>query len=213
MRETRAAEPKGFSQATTTAFIVIALLAGFWAGYLYRGQTENAQAAARVPVAGNAPAAPNSGAAPVLAEHDLQVHLAVLQKDPKNLQALVQAGNIYYDSQRYQEAINYYTQALAVEPGNVDVRTDLGTAFWYANKPKEAVEQFDLALKARPAYPQTLFNLGIVKLHGLNDPEGAIAAWQTLLSTNPNYPDVAKVRSLMEEARSVASGAAKTGGK
>ncbi len=201
MRDKKIEEPRGFSQATTTAFIVIALLAGFWAGYLYRGQAENPQAASRVPAPSNAPPARDS-ATPAMAEHDLQVHLAVLQKDPKNLEALVRAGNIYYDMQRYDQAINYYTQALAVAPDNADVRTDLGTAYWYSNNAKQAVEQFDLALKARPAYSQTLFNLGIVKLNGLNDPEGAIAAWQTLLSANPNYPEVEKVRNLIEQARS-----------
>lgn len=200
-RQQQETEPK-ITQAKATAFAVIALLAGFWAGYFYRGQAVESPSASGVASANSPQHEHTSGPAPVT-EHDLQVHLAVLKKDPKNLQALVQVGNIYYDSQRYGEAIAYYHQALAIQPDDVNVRTDLGTAYWYANKPQQAVEQFQLALQQRPAYPQTLFNLGIVKLHGLDDPAGAIAAWENLLSSNPAYPEAEKVRSEIDQARSL----------
>ncbi len=193
----------GISQAKATAFVVLALLIGFWGGYFYREQ-----AGRNLPVThgSGAQAAVPESQAPVtqpMTDHDLQVHLAVLKKDPKNRTALVQAGNIYYDTQRYEQAIDYYRQALAIAPDDVDVRTDLGTAYWYSGKPKEAVEHFQLALKERPAYAQTLFNLGIVKLHGLNDPEGAIAAWEELLNKHPEYPEAEKVRSQIEQARAL----------
>ncbi len=193
----------GISQAKATAFVVLAVLIGFWGGYFYRDQasrsvpvTHGSAAQAAVPESQSAAMQPPN-------DHDLQVHLAVLKKDPKNLPALVQAGNIYYDTQRYEQAIDYYKQALTIAADNVDVRTDLGTAYWYAGKPKDAVEHFNLALKVRPAYAQTLFNLGIVRLHGLNDPEGAIAAWDELLTKHPEYPEAEKVRSQIEQARAL----------
>lgn len=198
-------EPR-IGQAKATALVVIALLVGFWAGYLYRGQAFSA-AASRPTTASDQHThdhdhGPASQAQP-FGEHDLQVHLAVLKKDPRNRQAMIQIANIYYDSERFAQAIPYYTQALEVDPSDVNVRTDLGTAFWYSGKPQEAVEQFHLALKVKPAYPQTLFNLGIVRLHGLSDPEGAISAWEQLLAAHPGYPEAAKVRSQIEQARAL----------
>lgn len=193
----------GISQAKATAFVVLALLIGFWGGYFYRDQAGRSVPVSRNSAAQAAVPASQSATMPPLGDHDLQVHLAELKKDPKNRPALVQAGNIYYDTQRYEQAIDLYKQALAIAPDDVDVRTDLGTAYWYAGKPKEAVENFDLALKVRPAYAQTLFNLGIVKLHGLNDPEGAIAAWDELLKKHPEYPQAEKVRSQIEQARAL----------
>lgn len=198
-------EPEpGISQAKATAFVVLAALIGFWGGYFYRDQAGRGAPPARG--AASTATAPQPAATQAVSDHDLQVHLAVLQKDPKNRPALVQVGNIYYDTQRYDQAIEYYKQALTVDPNDVDVRTDLGTAYWYAggaDKAKEAVASFELALKVRPAYAQTLFNLGIVKLHGLNDPQGAVAAWEKLLSSNPGYPEAEKVRSQIEQARAL----------
>jgi tetratricopeptide (TPR) repeat protein len=197
-------EPEtGISLAKATAFVVLALLAGFWGGYLYRGQAESGLSGPHSSAA-TAPLADRSSSAPqAFTERDLQMSLALLKKDPKNRQALVQVGNIYYDTQRYEEAIQYYNQALALDPNDVNVRTDLGTAYWYTGKPKEAVDNFNLALQLRPAYPQTLFNLGVVRLHGLNDPEGAIAAWEKLLASNPGYPEAGKVREQIEQARAL----------
>jgi tetratricopeptide (TPR) repeat protein len=196
-------EPR-MSQAKAAALIVLALVAGFWGGYLYRGQADAGLSAARVSTTTGQERAPEA-ASPrePFADHDLQVHLAVLKKDPNNLRALVQAGNIHYDAQRYAEAIEYYRRALAINPDDVNVRTDLGTAYWYQGNAKQAVAEFQVALKTRPDYAQTLFNLGVVKLHGLNDPEGAIAAWEKLLAANPGYADRDKVRKEVEQARAV----------
>jgi len=198
----RAPDATQVSQAKAAALIVLALLVGFWIGYLYRGQQTTPVSALHSPGLEQH----RHDTAPTqqpLAEHDLQVHLAVLKKDPRNRQALVQAGNICYDGQRYAEAITYYTRGLEIDPNDVNVRTDLGTAYWYSGKAEEAVRQFELALKLVPTYPQTLFNLGIVRLHGLNDPEGAVAAWEKLLASNPGYPEAGKVRAQLEQARAL----------
>lgn len=192
------------SQAKAAALIVLALLVGFWGGYLYRGQTDGGMSVSRASADSSVERHKEAAtAAQPFGEHDLQVHLAVLKKDPNNLQALVQVGNIHYDAQRYTEAIDYYTRALTVNPNDVNVRTDLGTAYWYTGNPQKAVAEFQLALKTRPGYPQTLHNLGIVRLHGLDDPEGAIAAWEQLLASNPGYAEKNKVRSQIDEARAL----------
>jgi len=43
--------------------------------------------------------------------------------------------------------------------------------------------------------------VGVVRADGKRDYAGAIAAWESLLQSNPTYPDVAKVRSSMADAR------------
>ena len=52
-----------------------------------------------------------------------------------------------------------------------------------------------------PKHPQALFDFGIVRLDGKQDAIGAIAAWETLLSTSPTYADADKVRRLLTAAR------------
>ena len=125
----------------------------------------------------------------------------ILARDPKNAQAAVGAGNLLYDAQRYAEAIPFYQQAFALNATDINVSTDLGTALWYAGRPDESLAQYQKSLAINATHAQTLFNVGIVKADGKKDYAGAIAAWQELLRTNPAYPEVLKVRSLVSDAQ------------
>ena len=128
--------------------------------------------------------------------------LAVLRVDPKNVESLVQLGNLYYDHHVYPQAIEYYARALELRPNDVNVRTDLGTAYWYSNLPQQAVKEYEKSLAINPSHPNTLFNLGIVRSQGLQDAAGAIVAWEKLLKTNPDYPEKQRVLDLITKARS-----------
>ena len=111
-------------------------------------------------------------------------------------------GNIYFDVSQWPTAIEYYTRVLNETPNNADVRTNMGIAYFYSGDLDRALKEFDKALKADPRHAQTLFNVGIVKLNGKNDPKGAIVAWESLLKIDPAYRDRAKVEMLLAEARS-----------
>ena len=145
-----------------------------------------------------------NGAAPapaVVTEQELQGWRNILATDPKNLRANVELGNRLYDAGRYAEAIPFYRQAFTLDPKNINVSTDLATALYYAGKPDEALAQFDRSLSIDPKHGQTLFNLGIVKRDARNDPKGAIAAWERLLTSAPDYPDAAKVKTMIAELK------------
>ncbi len=117
----------------------------------------------------------------------------LLSTNPNNLDALTQLGNLYYDHGQYQQAIDWYGKALDIDPRNPNVRTDRGTCYWNLNQPDAALAEFQKSLEVNPSHAQTLYNMGVVYLHGKNDPEGARKAWERLLASNPNYPDRAKV--------------------
>jgi cytochrome c-type biogenesis protein CcmH/NrfG len=134
--------------------------------------------------------------AQVQALHDL------ISREPGNAKVQVDLGNVLYDAGRYQEAIGHYQKALELEPKNVSVSTDLGTALWYSGRPDDALRQFETSLAIEPNHPQTLFNIGIVRLEGKQDRPGAIEAWERLLAAHPGYPEAAKVRASIEKARS-----------
>jgi tetratricopeptide (TPR) repeat protein len=148
-------------------------------------------------------AAPAATAAPaaVVNEQELRAYRDILARDPRNADAAVKAGNLLYDAQRYPEAIALYQQGFAINPSDINVSTDLGTALWYAGRADEALAQYQKSLAINPAHGQTLFNVGIVRAEGKSDYAGAAAAWDTLLKTNPQYPDAAKVQTLIADAR------------
>jgi tetratricopeptide (TPR) repeat protein len=121
------------------------------------------------------------------------------------VKANVELANRLYDAGRYTEAIPYYQQAFTLDPKNVSVSTDLATAMYYSGRAGDALAQLDRSLAIDPKHGQTLFNIGIVKRDGRNDPTGAIAVWQRLLDTVPNYPEAARVRSMIDELKTRAS--------
>jgi cytochrome c-type biogenesis protein CcmH/NrfG len=124
-----------------------------------------------------------------------------LQANPKDAAAMIELGNIYFDASQWSEAIGYYSRALEITPQNPDARTDMGIAIYYSGDPDRALKEFDRALKDDPRHAQTLFNVGIVRLNGKNDPKGALQAWEKLLQIDPNYQDRARVESLMAQAK------------
>jgi cytochrome c-type biogenesis protein CcmH/NrfG len=134
----------------------------------------------------------------------LKAYRDILARDPKNFQAAVNAGNMLYDARRYEEAIQFYQQAMAANGSDVNVSTDLGTALWYTGRADAALAQYAVSLSIDPKHAQTLFNLGIVRSDGKKDYAGAAQAWETLLSTSPTYSNAATVRTMITEAKSKA---------
>jgi Flp pilus assembly protein TadD len=156
------------------------------------------------PAAPPSPAAPvpaPSSTAPIADEGALRAYRDILARDPKNLVAAVNAGNLLYDAQRYVEAIPFYQQAFALKPSDINVSTDLGTALWYAGRPDDALSQYDRSLAIDATHPQTLFNVGIVRADGKGDYPGAIAAWEKLIAAHPEYTSAAAARERIASAR------------
>ncbi len=181
-------------------------LLGIIVGYVVAtGPRGAAGAGTLAPAAPLAPVSPQSS---LVDERELDAFRQILASDPKNVRAAIELGNRLYDAGRYAEAVPYYQRALELDPRNINVSTDLGTALWYSGRPDEALAQYAKSLAIDPAHPQTLFNIGIVRLEGKQDAAGAIEAWEKLLATNPGYPEADKVRRLLDQARQQAGGAA-----
>ncbi len=179
---------------------MVTLFVGLIAGYLFHGTSAPSTTAA-APTPSSAPAAPGSLQSPEQLRVLVQPMLDAARANPADPKPLVEVGNAYYDHKFYPQAIEYYQKALALKPDDVNVRTDMGTAMWYSGSPKEAVAEFEKSLKVDPNHAQTLYNMGVVKWEGLKDAKGAIAAWQHLLDTNPNYPERQKVLDLLQKAK------------
>ena len=108
------------------------------------------------------------------------------ERDPKNVEARVQLGNLYLDGERCDQAIPWYEAALKLDAKNVNVSTDLGVCYYQTNQPDKAVQQFDRSLKLDPKHVKTLLNLGIVRAFGKKDLEGAANAWKQLVELAPD---------------------------
>jgi tetratricopeptide (TPR) repeat protein len=206
-------QPRGTWSSREAYLLALAcLVSGLLMGYLLRGTSPGVPSAAMIPAGASAPASQAAGgmAPPPATAETLQPLaaplLAALKADPNNADTLISLGNLYYDQHIFPQAIEYYTRALAVRPNDANVRTDLGTAYWYSNLPNQAVSEYEKSLKLAPTHANALFNLGIVRSDGLHDYKGAIAAWEKLLQTNPQYPERQRVQGLIAKAQSQPQG-------
>ena len=114
-------------------------------------------------------------------EEDIRLAKSVLEQDPKNLGALITLGNAYFDTDRYHEAIDAYSRALAIDPKNPDVRTDMGIMCRKLGQFDKALEAFRQAAQDQPLHVNSRFNIGIILKYDKNDFVGAIRAWEEFL--------------------------------
>jgi tetratricopeptide (TPR) repeat protein len=189
-------------QAYTLA--IICLFAGIAAGWLLRGSQAPASASPQTAQAA-APQASSGQPTPEqmrrMADAQAAPLLEQLKSSPDDPALLANIGNIYYDTQQFPVAIDYYQRSLKAQPANANVRTDLATAYWYAGNADSAIAEFNHALSYEPNQANALFNLGVVQWQGKMDVPGALATWQKLLDSNPNYENRDKVVSLMDQVR------------
>jgi cytochrome c-type biogenesis protein CcmH/NrfG len=195
--------PQPQTSSTTWALISGAcLLLGLAVGYVVFGGPRAAGPVAAPGAQAPAPAPATGGPQPgLMDEQRAQALRNILARNPTDIQANTQLGHLYYDSGRFAEAVGPYQQAFAGDSRNVNLSTDLGTSLWYSGRPDEAIAQFTRSLAIDPTHPQTLFNLGIVKRDGKQDPAGAVQAWEKLLASNPSYPERDKVQQSLNELR------------
>jgi cytochrome c-type biogenesis protein CcmH/NrfG len=205
----RATSIEQWTSVQAYVLAVICLLVGIAGGWFIRGSQSPAADAAETPSA-SAPAATSANAGAQtptpsqvqkMADTQAGPLLEKLKADPANAGLLANLGNIYYDAQQYRAAIDYYQRALKIEPANTGVRTDMATAYWYTGNADTAIAEFQKSLSYEPNKANTLFNLGIVEWQGKMDIDKAVATWQKLLDTNPNYEGKDKVVELMAQAK------------
>lgn len=155
------------------------------------------------PPASTAASAPSGSgqAAPAFDEARAAQLRASADRNPSDVEIRVQLGNLYFDAERYDEASQWYEQALKIDPKNVNASTDLGIAYYYSNQPDRALAQFDRSLAIDPKHSKTLLNIGIVRAFGKQDIDGAEKAWQRVLELAPNTPEADVARKGLEGIR------------
>jgi cytochrome c-type biogenesis protein CcmH/NrfG len=190
--------------------VVIAFLVGFIAGAtvaILKGKKGAARPAAVQPspaAPATAPVAPLPGPSPEEVNAKIQALKDIVQKDPKNLSAWVELGNLYFDSDQPREAIEAYGKYLAVKPDNPDVRTDMGVMYRKLGDSDRAIQEFRKAAQTDLTHVNSRYNIGVVLLHDKQDIKGAIKAWEDYLKVDSNSERAERVKAQMERMRTMA---------
>lgn len=185
---------------------VLLLITGLAVGYLLTGTP----AAATSPASSTATTTSRGtmGGHPVtmadmkqMADKQVAPLLDKLKSDPNNVTLLTQVASMYHISHQFSDAAAYYGRAAQADPKNVPVRTKYAISLYRSGDVDGALAQLNQALSDDPKDVNCLFNLGMIRLQGKGDSQGALAAWQLLLKLNPQLsPDrKAAVQSLIAQ--------------
>jgi tetratricopeptide (TPR) repeat protein len=190
-------------KSESIAFAIAGVLFGLIAGWIIgTQQAASSPSAAREQAASQAPAQEPVRQQPILDEAKVTAYKSAAQQNPNSPDPKIQLANLYFDAERYQDAIEWYSAALKLSPKDVDVSTDLGVSYYYTNQPDKALAQFDQSLKINPNHTKTILNVGIVKAFGKQDLPGAEAAWQQVLKLSPDSPEGQAAKRALDSLRS-----------
>ncbi len=115
-----------------------------------------------------------------------------------DISQLVDTGNHLMDSQRYHEAIQYYTRVLEIDSTLVDVMVDRGSCFFATDQLDEALQDFEKAISIQPDHAIAHFNLGIVH-GGLGNDSLMLEYWKKYLELEPEGDLSNRVRNFIDE--------------
>lgn len=105
----------------------------------------------------------------------------VLERDPRNADALRGIANVHYDRNEHREAIPFYERYLALRPDDGSARTDLGTMYLAAGDATRAIATYRDVIRRNPSFLQAHYNLAVAH-HRQGDDAAALAELATARS-------------------------------
>ena len=192
------------SIAFAVAGMVFGLLAGWVIGAQYTATrtVPPAVASAAPATQGTAQQQPPPSPPPPLNETDVEKYRKLAEAEPTSVAPRLALANLYFDAERYSDAVKWYKEVMRLDARNADVSTDLGVSYYYLNQPDLALQQFEHSLAVNPRHTKTMLNLGIVRAFGKQDLEGASKAWQQVVEIAPTSPEGQAARRALEAMKS-----------
>ena len=136
-----------------------------------------------------------------MADKQAEPLLAELKNKPNDAALLAKIAGFYLLARQYGTAQQYYERSVAINGTDADVLEHLSGCYYYQGDIDKAISTLQRALKVQPDHPQSLYILGVILWQEKSDPKAAIATWEQLLKTNPNYSNRAQVEQMIARAK------------
>ena len=182
-------------------FAIIGVLLGFIVGFMFASSMS--QKAAMPAVAGSAQGLPadhppvggGQGAAPNPQAMQAQVQASIekARNEPQNFEAQIQAADLYYQIQRYDQALEYLLKANQLKPTDYRTVVLLGMVNLDATHYDQAEKWYRAALKMKQDDVMVLAGLAATTLQK-GDAKAAEVASAQLEKVDPNSEDLPQFR-------------------
>jgi len=182
-------------------FAIIGLLLGFIVGFMFASSMSQKAAmpalagsaqglpADHPPVGGAQGAAPN----PQAMQAQVQASIEKARNEPENFEAQIAAADLYYQIQRYDQALEYLLKANQLKPTDYRTVVLLGMVNLDATHYDQAEKWYRAALKMKQDDVMVLAGLAATTLQK-GDAKAAEVAIAQLEKVDPNSEDLPQFR-------------------
>ena len=137
-----------------------AIVVGLLAVQVLTGQTEDSAASARMRAMALEQAGQNTEAE--------RAWSGIANADPQNAEALAHLGLLEARQEHYDQAVNYYQRAAAINPDLPGLQMNLGLTLFKAAQYPDAMKTFNAELRKHPGDPRLTILLGMSH-YGMKD--------------------------------------------
>lgn len=188
-------------------FTIIGLLLGFIVGFMFSSSINQREAMPSATARTQAlpPDHPATGAAqpgtPGQMQAEVTAALDQARKEPNNFEAQLKAAELYYQIQRYDDAIGYLLKANQLQPDSYETVANLGMVNMDAGHYETAEKWYVAALVKKPDDVRVLDGLCVVYLEQgkVKESEAIIAK---LAKADPNNTDLVQFRERLAKLKS-----------
>ena len=177
-------------------FAVIGILLGFIVGFMFASsmsqrmaQTQMAGASQNLP-ADHPPVGVQNAGDPAAQREQVMAQIEKARKEPTNFEAQMTAAQLYYQIQRYEQAIEFLLKANQLKPTDYDAVQALAVVNLDAGNYDQAERWYRAALKMKSDDVRVLAGLAAATL-GKGDAkaaEDAIAQLEKFDASSPDLP-------------------------
>lgn len=189
-------------------FAIIGILFGFIVGFMFAStmSQRSTPAVASMSDSRNLPAnhpQVQSGDSknPQQVFADVQEAIAKARNEPNNFEAQMKAAELYYQIQRYDQAIEYLLKANQLKPDSFEAVVALGQVNLDAEQYDTAEKWYRAALMKKPDDKRVLASLAFTALQK-GDASAASKAIDDLAKVDPNNEDLAQFRERLTSLKS-----------
>jgi cytochrome c-type biogenesis protein CcmH len=126
-------------------------------------------------------------------------------RDSNDYPSLMELGHMYLAEQRLAKSAAVNMRAVRLKPDapeTAEAFAHLGMILWSAGETDAGLRSLAKALELKPDFPEALLYQGIILFAGRRDMTGASAAWERYLEVAPPDANTARVRAMLQAARS-----------
>lgn len=177
-------------------FAIIGILLGFIVGFMFASsmsqkaaQTQTASASQNMPADHPPVGAAQSGMDPAAMREQVTAQIEKARNEPKNFDAQIKAAELYYQIQRYDQAIEFLLKANTLKPTDYETVAVLGLVNLDAGHYDQAEKWYRAALKMKPDDERVLAGVAAVTLQK-GDAKAAETAIAELEKAYPSSQDL-----------------------